>query len=123
MAGAEHKITSSTDPVTVECTGGGDIDIETDNVDLTLTGDCEDVEIDGDNNTITGGNADTLDIEGDGNTATTGSVPEVSVDGDNNTIEVGETNDINVEGDENTVTYQTGDPVIETEGNNSVAAA
>ncbi|WP_146069677.1 DUF3060 domain-containing protein, partial [Arthrobacter sp. B0490] len=27
------------------------------------------------------------------------------------------------EGDDNTVTYQSGDPVIETEGNNSVAAA
>ncbi|WP_146069721.1 DUF3060 domain-containing protein, partial [Arthrobacter sp. B0490] len=27
------------------------------------------------------------------------------------------------EGDDNTVTYQSGDPVIETEGNNSVATA
>ncbi|MFC3299374.1 DUF3060 domain-containing protein [Arthrobacter agilis] len=123
VAGAEHKITGSADPVTVECTDGGDIDIEADNVDLTITGDCEDVEIDGDENTITGGNAETLDIEGDGNTVATGTVPEVSVDGDNNSVEVDETSDVSVEGDENTVTYQSGDPAIETEGNNSVSAA
>ncbi|WP_326964180.1 DUF3060 domain-containing protein [Arthrobacter sp. PL16] len=123
MAGAEHKITSSGETVTVECSGGGDIDVETDDVDLTVTGDCEDIEIDGNTNKVTGGAADKIDIEGDGNTATSGSVEEVSVDGDRNTIEVEETRDIDVQGDDNTITYQSGDPSIETEGNNSVSAS
>ncbi|WP_373462310.1 DUF3060 domain-containing protein [Arthrobacter agilis] len=42
---------------------------------------------------------------------------------DNNTIEVGEASAIDVAGDETTIIYENGDPVIETEGNNSVSAA
>lgn len=123
VAGAEHKITSSTGPVTVECSGGGDVDVETDNAEVTITGDCEDIEVDGDGNTITGGSADSIDIEGDGNTVEAGVVEDVSVDGDTNTVEIDETRAVEVEGDGNTVIYQTGEPLIETEGNNSVSPA
>ncbi|WP_181033673.1 DUF3060 domain-containing protein [Arthrobacter sp. SX1312] len=107
----------------MECSSGGDIDVESNNVEVTVTGDCEDIEIDGDNNTISGGSADMIDIEGNSNTAEADAVEEISVDGDGNTVEVGETRAIDVEGNDNTVTYRTGDPVVETEGSNSVSAS
>lgn len=121
MAGAEHKITSAGQTVTVECAGGGDIDIEADDVQLTFSGDCDDVEVDGDGNSITGGDAAQVDIEGDDNSAALGQVDEVSVDGDRNSVDVEETSDIDVDGDDNSITYASGDPLIETEGTNSVS--
>ncbi|MBG6182639.1 hypothetical protein IWX65_000572 [Arthrobacter sp. CAN_A214] len=109
--------------MTIECSGGGDIDVEADDTVLEFTGDCQDIEVDGDNNTITGDNAEKADIEGNNNTVTAATIGEIDVDGDSNTVEVEETRSIDVEGDDNTVTYMSGEPVIETEGNNSVSAA
>lgn len=105
--------------VTVECDGGGDIHIEADEVQLTLTGDCEDIEVDGSENSITGEDTASLDIEGDTNSVTLESAGEVTVEGDENSVAVEEATTIDVDGEDNSVTYVSGNPVISSEGNNN----
>lgn len=120
--GDEYKVSSPDTTVSITCTDGGDVDIETNGAVLTIVGDCEDVDIDGNDNNVTGENADKLDVEGTGNTAAFANIREIDIGGSTNDITVEDTSDIEVEGDNNTVTYTSGDPAIEIEGNNSVTA-
>ncbi|MCQ1951468.1 DUF3060 domain-containing protein [Arthrobacter sp. zg-Y859] len=120
--GQEHKITEANTSVSITCSGGGDIDVETNGSTVRTTGQCEDIDIRGNNNSVSGEDAESLDIEGNNNSATLSNVPDIDVDGTANSVGVEETGDIDVEGENNTVTYTSGDPLIETEGTNSVSA-
>ena len=118
--GQEHKITEANTTVSITCSGGGDIDVETNGSTVQTTGQCEDIDIQGNDNSVTGEDAESLDVEGNTNEVTLINVPDIDVDGTGNTVSVEETRDVDVEGENNTVTYTSGDPVIETEGTNSV---
>ncbi|RJT75106.1 DUF3060 domain-containing protein [Arthrobacter cheniae] len=118
----EHDITSANTTVTIVCEGGGDIDLDADGTTVDITGECEDIDIDGNDNTVTGETVGSLSIDGTNNTATMASAPDIDVDGSTNAVTVEDTRDIDVDGDSNTVTYASGDPSIENEGNNSISA-
>ena len=115
----EHRITEPNTTVSITCADGGDIDIETNGTTVRTAGQCEDLDITGNNNTVTGENAESLDVQGSNNTATLTNTPEIDVDGDTNSITVEDTRNIDVEGDNNTVTYSTGNPAVENQGNNN----
>ncbi|MCQ2002197.1 DUF3060 domain-containing protein [Arthrobacter zhaoxinii] len=119
--GQEHKITEANTSVSITCSDGGDIDVETSGASVQATGQCEDIDVDGNANSVTGEDSESLDIEGSNNEVTLRNVPDIDVDGTANTVGVEQTGDIDVEGENNSVTYTSGDPVIETEGTNSVA--
>ncbi|KPN18793.1 DUF3060 domain-containing protein [Arthrobacter sp. Edens01] len=118
----EHRITEPNTSITVTCNGGGDIDVQTNGTSVKTTGQCEDIDIRGNDNSVTGENAESLDIDGNNNEANLRNVPEIDVGGTGNTVGVEETRDIDVEGENNSVTYASGDPTVETTGTNSISA-
>ena len=117
----EHRITEPNTSITVACNGGGDIDVQTNGTNVKTTGQCEDIDIRGNDNTVSGEDAESLDIDGNNNEATLMTVPEIDVDGTGNTVGVEQARDIDVEGESNSVTYASGDPRVETTGTNSVS--
>ena len=120
--GQEHRITEANASVSITCSDGGDIDVETNGVTVRTTGPCEDIDLHGNDNSVSGEDAESLDVEGNNNSANLRNVPDIDVDGTANTVSVEQTGDIDVEGENNSITYTSGDPVIETEGTNSVSA-
>ncbi|MER2136994.1 MAG: DUF3060 domain-containing protein [Arthrobacter sp.] len=118
----EHRVTEPNASITIECNGGGDIEVQTNGASVKTTGQCEDVDIRGNDNSVSGEDAESLDIDGNNNEANLMNVPEVDVDGTGNTVGVEETRDIDVEGESNSITYASGDPSVETTGTNSVSA-
>lgn len=118
----EHRITEPNTSITISCNGGGDIDVQTTGTNVKTTGQCEDIDIRGNDNTVSGEDAESLDIDGNNNEANLKNVPEIDVDGTGNTVGVEETRDIDVEGESNSITYASGDPTVETTGTNSVSA-
>jgi len=120
--GDERRITEENTSISITCSGGGDIDIETNGTSVQTTGQCEDIDIRGNDNSVSGENAESLDIEGNSNSANLMNVPDIDLDGTANTVGVEETRDIDVEGESNSLTYASGDPVIKIEGTNSVSA-
>lgn len=107
--------------LTVRCDGGGDITIGANDVRVQASGNCEDIDIDGNGNSVVAENVDDLDVDGSGNTVQAATARTVEVDGGGNTVRVASTTDIEVEGNANTVTYGGGNPSIENEGDNVVA--
>lgn len=118
----EHRITEANTSASITCSGGGDIDVETNGVSVRTTGECEDIDLHGNDNSVSGEDAENLDVEGTNNSANLKNVPDIDVDGTANSVTVEQTGDIDVEGENNSVSYTSGDPVIETEGTNSVTA-
>ena len=117
----EHRITEANTSITVTCDGGGDIDVQTNGTSVKVTGQCEDIDIRGNDNSVSGDDAESLDIDGNNNEANLMNVPEIDVDGTGNTVGVEQARDIDVEGESNSVTYASGDPRGETTGTNSVS--
>ena len=117
----EHRITEANSSITVTCNGGGDIDVQTNGTSVKVTGQCEDIDIRGNDNSVSGEDAESLDIDGNNNEANLRNVSEIDVDGTENTVGVEETRDIDAEGESNSVTYASGDPRVETTGTNSVS--
>lgn len=118
-AGMEHRITESGSSHTVQCDGGGDIDVRADDVTLTVRGECEEIEIDGSGNTVTAENTREIDVQGNNNSVTATDVRELSLEGTANTATLTSVEEIDVEGPDNTVTYESGNPQIDDEGSNS----
>lgn len=119
--GDEHRITEPNTSITITCSDGGDIDVQTNGTNVKTTGQCEDIDIRGNDNSVSGEDAEGLDIDGNNNEANLRNVSEIDVDGTGNTVGVQETRDIDVEGENNSVTYTSGDPIVETTGTNSVS--
>lgn len=119
--GDAHRITEANTSISITCSGGGDIDVQTSGTSVKTTGQCEDIDIRGNDNSISGEDAESLDIDGNNNEANLMNVPEIDVDGTENTVGVEETRDIDVEGESNSITYASGDPIVETTGTNSVS--
>ncbi|MBP3036594.1 DUF3060 domain-containing protein [Arthrobacter sp. zg-ZUI100] len=120
--GDEHRITEANTSITITCSGGGDINVQANGTSVKTSGQCEDIDIRGNDNSVSGEDAESLDIDGNNNEANLMNVPEIDVDGAENTVGVEETRDIDVEGENNSVTYASGDPLVETTGANSVSA-
>lgn len=102
--GGEYDITQSGLTISIHCDGGGDVDIDANDVTVDITGNCEDIDVDGNNNVVRAENVDEVEIEGSGNSVTVLAVREIEV-----------------EGSGNTVTYTSGNPVIENEGDNTIS--
>ncbi|KNC18341.1 hypothetical protein AC792_12665 [Arthrobacter sp. RIT-PI-e] len=119
----EHRITEPGTTHTIRCDAGGDIDVRADDVTLTLSGDCEELEIDGSRTTVTSENLNDLDIQGDSNSVTASEVRELSLEGSTNTITLSSVTEIDVEGSDNTVSYESGDPRVDDEGRNTTIDA
>lgn len=120
--GDQHRITEANSSITIRCNGGGDIDVQTNGTSVKATGQCEDIDIRGNDNSVSGEDAESLDIDGNNNEANLRNVSEIDVDGTENSVGVEEARDIDVEGESNSVTYASGDPTVETTGTNSVSA-
>lgn len=118
-AGMDHRITESGSSHTVQCEGGGDVDVRADDVTLTVRGECEEIEIDGSGNTVTAENTREIDVQGNNNSVTATDVRDLSLEGTANTATLTSVEEIDVEGPDNTVTYESGTPEIDDEGSNS----
>ncbi|GAB3542795.1 DUF3060 domain-containing protein [Arthrobacter tecti] len=118
--GMEHRITEQGSTQTVRCDGGGDVDVRADNVTLTVSGDCSEIEVDGTGNSVTAENSREIDVQGNGNTVEAAEVRELSLEGESNTATLVSVEEIDIEGSDNTVTYESGDPRVDDEGNGSV---
>ncbi|NJC24120.1 hypothetical protein BJ994_003196 [Arthrobacter pigmenti] len=116
----EHRITEQGSTHTVRCDGGGDVDVRADNVTLTVSGDCSEIEVDGTENSVTAENSREIDVQGNGNTVEAAEVRELSLEGESNTATLVSVEEIDIEGSDNTVTYESGDPRVDDEGNGSV---
>ena len=110
----EHRVTDAA-AVDIACDGGGEIDVEA-AAEVTLTGDCRDIEIHADGATVIADQARDLEIEGSQNQVTVETLRELQVEGSDNTVDLGAVDEIEVEGSDNTVTYGEGDPRVEDEG-------
>lgn len=116
----DYRNTQSGTALTIVCNGGGDITIDADDVRLRVTGECEDIEIDGSGNDVVVELADELEIDGNSNAFVGGTIRTVDVDGNDNSVRVLSTREIDVEGNANTVTYSDGNPDIDNEGDNTI---
>ena len=118
-----YKIERDAVEVTVLCTGGGDVNVDSTNARVVMKGDCRKLEMDGDVNTVTAEQIAEIRIDGDTNTVNADTVDEVEIKGTANTVVLGTVNDIRLEGRDNTLSYRDGNPASEDKGsNNSVTS-
>lgn len=110
----EHRV-SDEGAIDITCDGGGEIYVEA-AAEVTITGDCWDIDIVADGATVTADQTRDLDIEGSDNQVTLESIRELDIEGDNNTVETTSVDEVSVEGSTNTVTYTEGAPDIDDEG-------
>lgn len=110
----EHRV-SDEGAMDITCDGGGEIYVEA-AAEVTITGDCWDIDIAADGATVTADQTRDLDIEGSDNQVTLESIRELDIEGDNNTVETTSVDEVSVEGSTNTVTYTEGAPDIDDEG-------
>lgn len=103
--GGEFETTQNGLTVTIVCDGGGDVDIDADEVVATIVGSCEEIEVDGANNEISALDVIEIEVEGTGNVITTTSAVEIEAEGSGNTVRFG-----------------SGSPSIEDEGSNDISA-
>ena len=115
----DYSIEESGITVSITCEDGGNISIDADGVNLTVNGTCEDIDVDGDSNTVTAQDADEFDVDGDSNTLTGTAVRAITIDGDENTASVRSTTDVDLDGSANTVTYAEGEPDLDGDENDN----
>lgn len=117
----DHHVAEAAD-TSIVCDGGGDIHVEA-AAQVTVTGDCEDIEIDVDGATLTAEEVQDLEIDGSDNQVTVDTLRDLEVDGNGNEVEITSIQEeIEVDGSDNTVTYQEGSPQVEDDGSgNSVS--
>lgn len=117
-----YNITRNGVHVTVLCTGGGDVNVDSTNARVTMTGDCRALAIDGDVNMVTAEKVSDIRIDGDTNTVDAGQVNKVEITGTRNTAELGTANEIRLEGRDNNVSYPGGGPSPEDQGTNNTVS-
>ncbi|WP_028280061.1 DUF3060 domain-containing protein [Arthrobacter sp. H5] len=116
VRGMEHRITEPGSTNVVRCDGGGQVEIRADNVTLTVTGECQEVEIEGSENTVTVQNPDEIEVQGNSNTVTATDIRELALEGGSNSAVLTSVQEIDIQGTKNSVTYETGRPRIDDEG-------
>ena len=114
-----YKVTRNGVVATVICTGGGDVNVDSTNARVTMTGDCRRLEIDGDVNTVTAERVQEIRIDGDTNRVDAAQVDEAEIKGTANAVELGAVNDIRLDGSDNAVSYREGSPASEDKGSNN----
>lgn len=114
-----YKVTRDGVVATVVCNGGGDVNVDSTNARVTMTGDCRRLEIDGDVNTVTAERVQEIRIDGDTNRVDAAQVEEAEIKGTANTVELGTVNDIRLEGSDNAVSHREGSPTSEDKGSNN----
>lgn len=117
---AEHRITD-TGAVSVTCENGGEIYVEA-AAEVTVTGDCQDIDVLADGASLTAEEVHDLDVEGNENQIAVDTVRELDIKGDGNTVGVITVREIDVEGSDNTVTYDEGSPDTDDEGTGNTIA-
>ena len=120
--GGEFETTQNGLTVTIVCDGGGDVDIDANDVVATIVGNCEEIEVDGSNNIVSAENAEEIDVDGANNEITAGDVVEIEVEGTGNVITTTSAIEIEAEGSGNTVRFGSGSPTIDDEGSNDISA-
>lgn len=120
--GGEFETTQNGLTVTIVCDGGGDVDIDANDVVATIVGSCEEIEVDGSNNVVTAENAEEIDVDGANNEISALDVIEIEVEGTGNLITTTSAVEIEAEGSGNTVRFGSGSPTIEDEGSNDISA-
>lgn len=118
---AEHRVTDPGD-VAVHCDGGGELYVQVAAV-VTVTGSCQDVDVLGDDATVSVESVGDVDVDGSSNEVTADEIDELDITGNGNTVDVTAIRSIDVEGADNTVTFGDGSPDIDDEGaGNSITA-
>lgn len=117
----DHHVTDTVD-TSIVCDGGGDIHIGA-AVQVAVTGDCEEIEIDVDGAVLTAEEVRDLEVDGSDNTVTIDTVRGLEIEGNGNEVDITTIQDeIEVEGSDNTVTYEEGSPEVEDDGSgNSIS--
>lgn len=110
----EHRITD-TGAASVTCENGGEIYVEA-AAEVTVTGDCWDIDVLADGATLSAEETRDLDVDGSDNEIAVDTVRELDLTGDGNTVDMITVGEIDVEGSDNTVSYDEGDPEIDDEG-------
>lgn len=119
VRGREHRITEAGSTNAVRCDGGGQVEIRADNVTLTVTGDCQEVEIEGLENTVTAEKPDEIEVQGNFNTVTATDIRELALEGGSNSAVLTSVQEIDIQGTKNSVTYESGRPRIDDEGSDT----
>lgn len=109
----EHRVTEA-GQASVQCDGGGEVYIQT-GASVTITGRCDEVDIDGDGATVMVEFSEDVDIDGSENNLSADEIGDLDVSGNGNVVDVATVREIDVEGDGNTVAYG-GSPEIDDEG-------
>lgn len=109
----EHRVTEPGE-ASVQCDGGGEVHVLA-AASVTITGQCDEVDIDGDGATVSIEASDDVDIDGSENNVSADEIGDLDIGGDRNTVDVATVREIDVEGDDNTVAYG-GSPGIDDEG-------
>lgn len=117
----DHRVTDAAE-TSIVCDGGGDVHIEA-AAQVTVTGDCDDIDIDVDGADLTAEEAHDLEIEGSDSRVTIDTVRVLEIEGNGNEVEITTIQEqIEIEGSDNTVSYEEGSPEVEDEGSgNSVS--
>lgn len=114
--GGDFETTQDGLVVTIVCDGGGDVEIDGNSITATITGSCEDVDIDGAGNTVTIEITDDLEIDGNDNSVSVDTVRELDIDGNDNSVDARSITELDFEGSNNAVTHDGTAPRVEDEG-------
>lgn len=113
----EHRVIDAATAV-VHCEGLGDVYVTAHELEVTITGTCDDIEISANGVTVSAEVVEDLDIAGHGNTVTATRAGDLGIDGNDNVVTIDEVvREIDVEGHGNTVTFTTGSPQVDDDGN------
>lgn len=113
----KHRVVDEASAL-VHCDGRAEVTVVASGIEVTITGVCDDIDVDGSGSIISVESTEDLDVDGNGNTVTVVTVDEVSVDGNDNVITADEiTRELDLDGNGNTVTYATGSPEVDDDGN------
>jgi len=121
-AGQEFNLRDSAVAITIQCNGGGEVDVEGSDSEVVIAGNCHNIDIEGTNNTVDIERTDDLRIHADGNTVTTRNLQKLRIESSGNSVTLGTVNEeIRLDSSGNTVTYQQGSPEIRDDGSNTVS--
>lgn len=116
----EIELLTDADVVTVVCRGGGDIDLEADDVVLIATGACTAISVDGTGNRVTAERVVELSVDGVRNRVQAAHAAELDIDGKRSIIDVRRVDrELDVEGRGNVVRFA-GSPRTDVESANRV---
>lgn len=111
-----------TGPASVQCDAGGEVYVQADQAEVTVTGACREVIVRSQASTIVVETTNELYVDGSANTITATEARELDVNGNGNTISLERVREIYVEGNDNTISFVEGGQDVDDEGRGNTIA-